>query len=73
MLRRATLFLTLVTTSAVAHAHQGLTLDGALHRALHAIGSDQLVVMGGTLLAVVVGLAVRRALRHAAERRNSEG
>lgn len=73
MTRRFILFLTLAAGSATSNAHDGLELDGALHRLLHEIGSERLVVMGATLLAVAIGLVVRRALRHAAERRNSAG
>jgi hypothetical protein len=73
MTRRFMLFLTLAVSSALAHAHDGLTLDGALHRALHAIGSERLVVMGAVMLAIAVGLIVRRAMRNAARRQNREG
>lgn len=73
MTPRLLLFFTLSAASAMAHAHKGLELDSPLHHALHAIGTDRLVVISGTLLAVAVGLFVRRAMRSAAERRSNEG
>lgn len=71
MTRRNSSFLVLLAASVAAHAHESLELDSPLHHALHAIGTERLVVIGGTALALVVGLLVRRALRAAAERRNA--
>ena len=71
MTRRISSSLALLVASAAAQAHEGLELDSPLHHALHAIGTERLVVIGGTALAVVVGLLVRRALRAAAERRSA--
>lgn len=71
MTRRISSSLVLLAASVAAHAHEGLELDSPLHHALHAIGTERLVVIGGTALALVVGLLVRRALRAAAERRNA--
>lgn len=59
----------LATVSARIHAHENLELDGALHRALHAVGTERLVVLGGVLLAIVVAVIVRHAARKAAHRR----
>jgi len=49
--------------STAAQAHEHLVLDGPLHRVLHAIGTERLVVLGGTLLACVIGWAIRREVR----------
>lgn len=73
MIERLSLLTALVTASAMARAHANLPLDGTLHRLLHAIGSERLVVLGGTLLAVVVGLLVRYAARKASRRTRREG
>ncbi|MCB1746459.1 MAG: hypothetical protein H6977_02415 [Gammaproteobacteria bacterium] len=63
MTRHLATFTALLLGSGSALAHDHLVLDGTLHRALHAIGSERLVMFGGIALAVVVGWAVRRAVR----------
>lgn len=72
MTKRFVLFIALAAASTLAQAHPGLELDGALHQALHAIGTTRLVVMGGVLLTIVVGLVVRSEARKTAERRRRE-
>ncbi|MGE0485638.1 MAG: hypothetical protein AB7Q81_15945 [Gammaproteobacteria bacterium] len=69
MNRHLATFTALLLASGSALAHEDLALDGAMHRALHAIGSERLVVLGGVALALVVGFAIRRALRNTAARR----
>ena len=70
MTKRFPVFLALAATSVMAHAHENLALDGTLHRVLHAIGTERLVMIGGVLLAIVVGVLVRREARKAAGRRH---
>jgi len=66
MIKKPALFTALTLASATTSAHEGLALSGTLHRFLHWAGSDGLLVTGGTLLAMVVGLLVRREARKAA-------
>ncbi|MGE3772632.1 MAG: hypothetical protein AB7I32_06880 [Gammaproteobacteria bacterium] len=73
MLRSLALFVTLAAAGAVVHAHENLELDSPFHRLLHAIGTEGLVVLGGSLLAIVVGVLVRRELRKARTHRRHEG
>ncbi|MGD9602399.1 MAG: hypothetical protein AB7O21_06565 [Gammaproteobacteria bacterium] len=66
MTRRLTRWIALaapVAAATAAHAHENLALDGPLHRALHVIGTERLVVLGGTVLACAVGWIVRREVR----------
>lgn len=72
MKRRLTPFIALVVASMTAHAHESLEIGGALHRALHAIGTERLVVIGGTLLAILVGFIIRKTVRQAARRSRHE-
>lgn len=73
MINRIVSFTTLLLASATAAAHEGLALGGTLHRFLHWAGTEGLVVTGGTLLAIGVGLLVRREARKPARRSHHEG
>ncbi len=70
---RFPLFVTLATAGAMAHAHENLELDGAYHRLLHAVGTENLLALGGTALAIAVAVVVRGEARKARARRGHQG
>lgn len=73
MHKRFTLISMLLAASAGAQAHENLELDGSFHRLLHALGTEGLVVLGGSVLAIVVGVLVRREARKARTHGRHEG
>jgi len=67
MTRIPTLISCLVFAAPLA-AHDGMALGGLLHRALHAIGTDTALVLGGLVVAAVAAMVIRRVVRRAPRR-----
>lgn len=73
MNRSLPLTVVLALASSAARAHDDLVPHGTLHRLLHAVGTERLVVLGGTALAIIVAGLVWRATRHAGRRQDQRG
>ena len=66
-MKRLITFATLAAAAPLALAHPGYALDGILHRALHAIGTETVVAIVGALAIVAVAFIARRRTRRLAE------
>ncbi len=61
-------FISCLVFAAPLAAHDGMALGGLLHRALHAVGTDTALAVGGLAVAAVAAALVRRAARRAPRR-----
>jgi hypothetical protein len=55
--------LTILTVSTPLYAHEGMVLEGAVHKFLHVIGNDTLVAVGAIVIAGVAAIVARRIIR----------
>lgn len=65
---RISTFISCLVFAAPLAAHDGMALGGLLHRALHAVGTDTALAVGGIVVAAVAVAVVRRVVRRAPRR-----